>query len=109
MTVNATVIEQYGYLKFEFTFAIEGANVRECYSGMYLPNKLSFRLTCGGYTLSPARKDLRTGEIMLSGGRIKKDGTPGRQVASEHFYSSSDVPSWVRSIIQEAYDKIQEN
>lgn len=56
----------------------------------------------GRYVVTGAKVEKRDGNVAgveLSGPVLKKDGMPGLNRASERFWTRTDWPEWLRSIV----------
>lgn len=103
MTVTSRKLRQDSTLRFNFAFAVSGADSRPCpYSGGdYLPDTLYFSLVSQGHDERlPRYKDLAVDDVSLSGLRLKKDGKPGTLRKNEIFYSFMTPAPWMAEIIE---------
>ncbi|HEY1705508.1 MAG TPA: hypothetical protein VGG75_37965 [Trebonia sp.] len=114
--MNATRTHLSGELSFTAYYTI-GGKVEDRpvkYSSVlarYQPDSLRVELTCGTLRDSelPRYANLKVSSLTVSGGRIKKDGTPGNVTASEKFYSFEldQAPDWAQALADEALTELK--
>lgn len=103
-----------GTLTFSVGYHLEEAEDRHCqYSGgNYRPDYLRVTLTSSTNDdgVHPRYKDLSVDGVVLSGKKIKKDGTPGQADTHERFYNYQirGLPAWINEIIEAAAAEVKE-
>lgn len=99
----------YSELSFEFSCKLDGAESRPnpyC-KGNYLPEYVHFTVSSKGRAgRLPSYEDLHLTQGALAGGKLNKDGKPGKSLTREAFYSFN-APACANDVIEKTIQELK--
>jgi hypothetical protein len=102
-----------GVLQVSVFFDVSGVPDREVpytrTGQLYRPDAITVKLISNPRDGSvPRREDLRVDDVIIYGGKLKGDGTPGKAIATERLYFAREYPGWMQGLTDSVLTELKE-